>query len=112
MTDADHLQLAECVERFRTATSADEVMDADVEFHRFIYQRAGNSVLETMLETLSLQTLQVRTWRKATDDAHRRAALEEHSQIYRAILARDPELARAASAMHVAEGESWLRSKR
>jgi GntR family transcriptional repressor for pyruvate dehydrogenase complex len=109
MTEQDHLELAERIERFRVAATADEVMQADVEFHRFIYHCAGNSVLETVLETLSLQTLQVRTWRKATDELHRRAALEEHSQIYRAILARDPELARAASAMHVAEGESWLR---
>jgi GntR family transcriptional regulator, transcriptional repressor for pyruvate dehydrogenase complex len=109
MTEEDHRQLAECIERFRVATTADDVMLADVEFHRCIYRCARNSVLESVLETLSLQTLQVRAWRKATDEQHRRAALEEHSQIYRAILARDPELARAASAMHVAEGESWLR---
>jgi GntR family transcriptional repressor for pyruvate dehydrogenase complex len=109
MTDKDHRELAERIERFRVATTAEEVMQADVEFHRFIYQCAHNSVLESVLETLSLQTLQVRTWRKATDEAHRRAALDEHSRIYQAIIARDPELARAASAMHVAEGESWLR---
>jgi GntR family transcriptional repressor for pyruvate dehydrogenase complex len=109
MSVGDHAVLAERIEQFRVATNADEVMRADVEFHRFIYKCAGNTVLESILETLSLQTLQLRTWRKATDASHRRAALEEHLQIYRAILARDPELARATSAMHVAEGESWLR---
>ncbi len=109
MTAADHRELADRIERFRIATTADDVMSADVEFHRFIYHCAGNSMLESVLETLSLQTLQVRAWRKATDERHRQAALAEHTQIYRAILARDPELARAASAMHVAEGESWLR---
>jgi len=109
MTQADHVALRERVERFEIAATAEEVMQADAEFHRFIYRCAGNSVLESVLETLSLQTVQVRTWRKATDASHRAAALEEHAQIYRAIISRDPELARAVSAMHVAEGESWLR---
>jgi GntR family transcriptional regulator, transcriptional repressor for pyruvate dehydrogenase complex len=109
MTDADHLELAQRLERFRVATTADEVMHADVEFHRWIYTCAHNSVLESVLETLSMQTLQVRTWRKATDPVHRQAAYGEHRQIYRAIVARDPELARATAAMHVAEGELWLR---
>ena len=109
MTEADHQALRERLERFASAATAEAVMQADAEFHRLIYRSAGNSVLESVLETLSLQTVQVRTWRKATDAAHRAAALEEHAQIFRAIVSRDPELARATAAMHVAEGETWLR---
>jgi len=66
-------------------------------------------VLESVIETMSIRTLRVRAWRKAMDEVHRRAAFEEHRPIYDAIVARDPELARATSAMHVAEGEMWLR---
>jgi GntR family transcriptional regulator, transcriptional repressor for pyruvate dehydrogenase complex len=110
MTDADHAALAERFARFEAAVSVDDVMQADIEFHRFIHRCAGNSVLESLLDTLSTQTLRVRAWRKETDELHRRAVLEEHRGMFHAILARDPELARAASAMHVAEGESWLRN--
>ena len=109
MTDVDHQQLGECIGRFQVAETAEDVMLADAEFHRIIYRSAGNAVLESILETLSLQTLRLRMWRKRTDESHRKAALEEHRQVYLALLARDPELARAAAAMHVAEGESWLR---
>ncbi len=110
MTDADHAELGRRFARFEEAVSVDDVMQADIEFHRFIHRCAGNSVLESLLDTLSTQTLRVRAWRKETDEQHRRAVLEEHRAMFRAILARDPELARAASAMHVAEGESWLRN--
>ncbi|HEY6234269.1 MAG TPA: FadR/GntR family transcriptional regulator [Candidatus Elarobacter sp.] len=110
MTDADHAELGERFARFEAAVSVDDVMQADIEFHHFIHRCAGNSVLESLLDTLSTQTLRVRAWRKETDEQHRRAVLEEHRAMFRAILARDPELARAASAMHVAEGEAWLRS--
>src|ERR1700693_101260 len=109
MTEKDHDELGERIRRLEVAVTLEDVMNADVEFHRFINRCAGNSVLESVLETLSTQTLRIRVWRKATDDAHRQAALEEHLKIYRAIVARDPDLARAESAIHVAEGESWLR---
>jgi DNA-binding FadR family transcriptional regulator len=109
MTDEQHVELRARFDAFEAAVSVDDVMQADLEFHRFIHRCAGNSVLESLLEALSTQTLRVRAWRKATDAQHRAAVLEEHRAMFRAILARDPELARAASAMHVAEGEAWLR---
>lgn len=109
MTKAEHVQLKARLDAFGTAITVEETMRADEEFHRFINACSGNSVLESVVETMSARTLRVRTWRKAMDEAHRRAALEDHLPIYDAIVARDPELARAASAMHVAEGELWLR---
>jgi len=109
MTKADHLRLKAHLDRFTSATTAEETMAADEDFHRCIAVCSGNTILETVLETMSARTVRLRTWRKAIDEGHRRAALEEHLPIYEAILARDPELARATSAMHVAEGELWLR---
>jgi GntR family transcriptional repressor for pyruvate dehydrogenase complex len=109
MTAAEHLQLKARLDCFATATSVEETMLADEEFHRFINRASGNDVLASVIEALSARTLHVRAWRKAMDDAHHRAAFDEHLPIYDAILARDPELARAASAMHVAAGESWMR---
>jgi GntR family transcriptional repressor for pyruvate dehydrogenase complex len=109
MTKAEHLQLKLRLDRFATATTVEETMDADQEFHRYINRCSGNGVLESMIDTISARTRRIRAWRKAMDEAHRQAVLEEHQPIYDAIVARDPELARAASAMHVAEGELWLR---
>jgi len=109
MTKAEHAQLKTCLDRFATATTVEETMEADEEFHRYINQCSGNTVLGSVIETMSVRTLRIRAWRKSMDEAHRLAALDEHRPIYEAIVARDPELARAASAMHVAEGEMWLR---
>ncbi|HXP93480.1 MAG TPA: FadR/GntR family transcriptional regulator [Candidatus Binatia bacterium] len=109
MTSAEHLQLKACLDRFATASNVEETMQADEAFHRYINQCSGNSVLESVIETMSVRTLRMRAWRKATDEAHRKAAYEEHVPIYDAIVARDPELVRAAAAMHVAEGELWWR---
>ncbi|MBV8424370.1 MAG: FadR family transcriptional regulator [Candidatus Eremiobacteraeota bacterium] len=109
MTKAEHLQLKVRLDAFASATSVEDTMRADEEFHRFINGCCGNTVLESVIETMSVRTLRMRTRRKAMDEAHRRAAYDEHLPIYDAIVARDPELARAASAMHVAEGELWLR---
>ena len=36
---------------------------------------------------------------------------EEHRRIYEAIIAGDPELARAAATAHIASGERWLRNQ-
>lgn len=109
MTKVEHLQLKARLDRFGTAATVEETMQADEEFHRYVNHCSGNGVLESVIETMSVRTLRVRAWRKEMDEAHRRAALEEHRPIYDAIVARDPELARAAAAMHVAEGEMWLR---
>lgn len=109
MTKAQHLQLKVRLDAFSAAKTVEETMQADEEFHRFINACSGNAVLESVIETMSVRTLRLRTWRKTVDEAHRRAAFEDHLPIYHAIVAQDPELARAASAMHVAEGELWLR---
>ena len=109
MSAEQHAGLRARLEQLRTAADVDELMRADEEFHRYICEAAGNSVLASMLETLSSQTLRARALRKATDDHHRAAVFAEHEPIYEAIVARDPDLARAAAAVHVADGELWLR---
>ena len=109
MTPADHAQLKELLDRFATAATVDETMEADEAFHRFINRSSGNAVLASVIEAVSVRTLRVRAWRKANDERHHRAAFEDHVPIYEAIVTRDPELARAACATHVAEGELWLR---
>lgn len=109
MTSAEHIQLRGLLDRFSTASNVDETMEADEAFHRFINQCSGNPMLASVIEAMSIRTLRIRAWRKANDVRHHQAALEDHLPIFEAIVARDPELARAASATHIAEGELWLR---
>jgi GntR family transcriptional repressor for pyruvate dehydrogenase complex len=50
-----------------------------------------------------------RLWQGITDHSALDRAREEHGAIYEAIAAGDAELARAASLVHVAHNETWLR---
>jgi DNA-binding FadR family transcriptional regulator len=51
-----------------------------------------------------------RVWRAVSGQRASEETLSEHDRIYEALIARDPELARAASATHVASVERWLRN--
>ncbi len=87
-----------------------ETVSADLTFHQAIVEITGNATLAAINDGLSSRTFNARVWR-----GHREAGLtarlrEDHERIYRALLARDPDAARAAATMHVLEVELWLRS--
>jgi len=108
ITDPDQRKLAEIVERMRQAQTVEELVDADVAFHAVIARAAGNSVLASLLASLSTRTMRTRLWHgrsaAALDETR-----EEHWRIAEALAAGDPELARAAATAHIASGERWLR---
>jgi GntR family transcriptional regulator, transcriptional repressor for pyruvate dehydrogenase complex len=90
--------------------SVEELVAADLEFHRAIGAAAGNSVLCSLLESLSGPTTRARIWRGLTQrDAVSRTLLE-HRAILAALRDRDGEAARAWATVHVASVEQWLRS--
>jgi GntR family transcriptional repressor for pyruvate dehydrogenase complex len=101
--------LRECMARMDRAESIEELVRADEEFHRIVVGATRNSVLVALMDNLSSRTVRARLWRGVVE----RDAVERTKQWHHAILdglgARDPELARAADLMHIAEGESWLR---
>ena len=104
-------ELAQILERMRAAKSVEELVEADVAFHAVIAKAAGNAVLASLLASLSTRTMRVRLWHgRAADDALDETR-EEHRRIYEAILAGDPELARASATAHIASGERWLRAQ-
>jgi GntR family transcriptional regulator, transcriptional repressor for pyruvate dehydrogenase complex len=104
-------ELLRSLERMRAAQSVEELVEADVAFHAVIARAAGNSVLTSLLASLSTRTMRVRLWHgRAADDALDETR-EEHRRIYEAIIAGDPELARATATAHIASGERWLRSQ-
>ena len=65
-------------------------VEADAAFHREIAAASANQVLQELLQ--SIRSL-LRIWvdRALTDEGHAAAALKEHTQIYDALAARNPE---------------------
>jgi DNA-binding FadR family transcriptional regulator len=107
-------RLAE-VEKHLTAMNAtddpEEILSHDLAFHRVIVGAAGNDTMAAILDGLSSRTFRARVWRGYQEEGAFERTRREHAAIHRALVARDPEAARAAAAAHVGEVEQWLRSQ-
>jgi DNA-binding FadR family transcriptional regulator len=101
-------RLHRLVLRMEAATSVPELADTDVEFHRTIAEAAGNPLLTSLLDNLSSETIRTRVWHLITGLGVAEVTKVEHRAIYEALRARDPDLARATAATHIARGEAWL----
>ncbi len=107
----EKVDLGHSLERMRAAQSVEELVEADVTFHAVIAKATGNTVLTSFLASLSTRTMRIRLWHGRTADDALDETREEHRRIYEAIVAGDPELARAAATAHIASGERWLRGQ-
>jgi DNA-binding FadR family transcriptional regulator len=90
--------------------SVEELVAADLEFHRGIVHASGNSVLCSLLDGLSGPTTRARIWRGITQEDAVRRTLHEHRAILAAMRDRDTEAARSWATVHIASVEQWLRS--
>jgi GntR family transcriptional regulator, transcriptional repressor for pyruvate dehydrogenase complex len=88
---------------------ADELVEADAAFHDVIASAPGNGVLRALLASLSTRTVRARLWHGLADRKALDVARAEHTRIYEAIAAGDVDLARAATLVHIANNEAWLR---
>ncbi|MEV7575418.1 FadR/GntR family transcriptional regulator [Pseudarthrobacter sp. NPDC089323] len=98
----------EALERMRAnldtmAATLDDLaafVEADAAFHREIAAASGNQVLQELLQ--SIRSL-LRIWvdRALTDEGHAAAALKEHTEIHRALEARDPAAVTASMQSHM-----------
>jgi GntR family transcriptional repressor for pyruvate dehydrogenase complex len=102
-------ELCRQLDRMIAATTVEELVEADVAFHALIARASGNSVLSSLLDSLAARTMRARIWRGLADADALDQTRTEHVRIYRAIEARDPDLARATATVHIANGESWQR---
>ncbi|QIP87311.1 FadR family transcriptional regulator [Streptomyces sp. Tu 2975] len=93
-----------------TDPSVEELVAADLDFHRRIVGAAGNSVLCSLLDGLSGPTTRARVWRGLTQEDAVTRTLHEHRAILAALRDRDGEAARAWATVHVASVEQWLRA--
>ena len=80
----------------------------DLEFHRRIVACSGNSVLASLLESMSGPTTRARVWRGLTQAGAWERTLAEHRAILHAMVLRDAEAARSWSTVHIASVEQWL----
>ncbi|MFD7861178.1 FadR/GntR family transcriptional regulator [Streptomyces sp. NPDC057682] len=90
--------------------SVEELVAADLEFHRSIVGASGNTVLCSLLDGLSGPTTRARVWRGLTQEDAVSRTLHEHRAILAALRDRDAEAARSWATVHVASVEQWLRS--
>lgn len=89
--------------------NADDLVGADAAFHDVIARAPGNGVLQALLRSLSTSTIRARLWHGIADGGALDLARDEHTRIYDAIAAGDPDLARAATLLHIVTNETWLR---
>ncbi|WP_255459472.1 MULTISPECIES: FadR/GntR family transcriptional regulator [unclassified Nocardiopsis] len=105
-------RIGSLLERMEDApdTVCADTVTADLGFHQAIVASTGNATLAAINDGLSSRTFNARVWA-----GHREAGLtaklaEDHRRIHEALLARDPDAARAAATVHVLRVERWLRA--
>jgi GntR family transcriptional regulator, transcriptional repressor for pyruvate dehydrogenase complex len=110
MDDAGRQALKAQLERMIAAQAVEDLVEADAAFHALIAKASGNSVLSSLLQSLSSRTMRARLLRGRMGQQALEETRLEHTQIFEAVTGRDPELARIAAAAHVATGERWFRT--
>ncbi|WP_426592421.1 FadR/GntR family transcriptional regulator [Cellulomonas sp. McL0617] len=111
LADADDIEgLREILGRTTVDSTVEDLVSADIEFHRAIARAARNSVLASLIDSMSSRTLRARLWRGMTEEGALARTLAEHRAIFEAISAHDPGLADAQATVHIAGVESWLRT--
>ncbi|GGQ23223.1 FadR/GntR family transcriptional regulator [Streptomyces roseolilacinus] len=90
--------------------AVDDLVAADLDFHRRIAGASGNTVLCSLLDGLAGPTTRARVWRGLTQEDAVGRTLYEHRAILAALRDRDAEAARSWATVHVASVEQWLRA--
>jgi GntR family transcriptional repressor for pyruvate dehydrogenase complex len=88
--------------------AVEDLVANDLEFHRKIAVCSGNSVLSSLVESMSAPTTRARVWRGLTQTGIGARTVAEHRAIVEAMASRDPEAARSWATVHIAALEQWL----
>jgi GntR family transcriptional repressor for pyruvate dehydrogenase complex len=88
-TDADLTKMRECIDRLKALTeqpdaSLDDMLKADLDFHRAIYEATGNKLIVTVADFVLNM---VAPWvKKSLDVSGRIRAVDLHEQMYASIV--------------------------
>ena len=110
ITDTVIAELESCLHLMSAASSQDELVRHDEQFHHLVADAAGNATLASMLAGVSSRTTRGRAWRGVIEAGATERTIAEHAEILSALRARDPRLAEAAALMHVSTTETWYRN--
>lgn len=117
-SDVDRQEIKRNFDRLEAASKKDDPMEeaeADADFHLAIYEASHNLVMLHVMRSLSdLMRADVFFNRKRLWEQRgiRATLLDEHRAIYQAIMAGDPDRARAAAQFHVSHMVENLRGIR
>lgn len=109
MTDEVLEQLERCLHLMSAASSQEELVRYDEEFHSIVAATSGNATLASMLNGVSSRTTRSRAWRGVIEAGATDRTVSEHTEILAALRTRDPKLAEATALMHVSTTEAWFR---
>jgi len=109
MSEEDIEKLRTHLAQVNAQTTVDDLVANDLEFHRTIAEASGNSVLCSLVNSLASPTLRGRIWRGVNEQGAWERTQTEHRAILEAIASRQPDVARAWAAVHIAGVEQWLR---
>lgn len=109
ISDATLAALRECLHRMSGASSQDELVQFDEEFHALVAAASENATLASMLTGVSSRTTRGRAWRGVIEAGATERTISEHARILGALEAHDPPLAEAAALLHVSTTEAWYR---
>jgi GntR family transcriptional repressor for pyruvate dehydrogenase complex len=109
MTDDVLERLEQCLHLMSAASSQEELVRYDEEFHSIVAITSGNATLASMLNGVSSRTTRGRAWRGVIEAGATDRTVSEHTEILAALRTRDPRLAEATALMHVSTTEAWFR---
>ena len=107
---AEVTALRELLDSLGPDPEVEDLVANDLEFHRRISACSGNSVLTSLLDSLSGPTSRARVWRGLTQEGSTQRTLAEHRAILDALESHDPVVARSWSTVHIASVQQWLAS--
>lgn len=102
-------ELAAILEQMRQSTDDSILVQHDARFHELVAQAAGNQTLAFLLSGVSSRTMRARIWHGVREAGASAATVSHHAEILDALRARDPVMAHAAAALHVAKTQAWFR---
>jgi GntR family transcriptional repressor for pyruvate dehydrogenase complex len=108
ITDEQLADLRALLAEVSPSAEAEVFVANDLEFHRRLIALCGNSVLASLLDSISGPTHRARVWRGLTHRNAHESTLREHLAILDALERRSPEVAAARAAVHVVGVEEWL----
>ncbi|MFL6115529.1 MAG: FadR/GntR family transcriptional regulator [Catenulispora sp.] len=109
ITDRQIADLRAHLAALGSAPTVEDLIGNDLEFHRQVCASGGNTVLASLLDSMSGPTTRARVWRGLTQEGALTRTMSEQGAILDALAAHDTEGARAWATIHIVSIEQWLR---